>query len=328
MKTDLTTKYMGLTLKNPLIAASSGMTGSVENVELLADAGIGAVVLKSIFEEQILREIDSLGVNNMYGSFSDAENYVSFYTREHNLNSYIETIRKSKEKVDIPVIASISCISDSGWEEYAGRIEEAGADGLELNMFILPSDPTLNSAQIEKVYFDIVRHIKQSTKLPVALKVGTYFSGMAEMMVNLSSSGIAGLVLFNRFFTPDINIEDEKLASANVYSSPSENGNVLRWLSILSGKVACPMAATTGIHDGEAVIKNMLAGAGAVQLATSLYKKGCGVVQEMLKVLEEWMETKGYSSTDQFIGKLGAGNLKHPMIIERSQFMKYFSNHY
>jgi len=328
MKTDLTTRYLGLTLKNPLIAASSGMTGSLDNVELLADAGVSAVVLKSIFEEQILREIDSLGVNNMYGSFAETENYVSFYTKKHNLNTYIELIKQSKERVDIPIIASISCLSDSGWEEYAAHIEEAGADALELNMFIMPSDPSKTGIELEQTYFDIIAKILATTKLPVALKVGTYFSGMAEMMVRLSATGIAGLVLFNRFFSPDINIEEEKIVSGNVYSQPVENGNILRWLSILSGKVSCPLVGTTGIHDGETVIKNMLAGASAVQLATSLYKQGCEVVPSMLKTLEEWMAKKDYTSTSQFIGKLGTGMLKHPMIVERGQFMKYFSNHY
>jgi len=328
MSIDLSTNYMGLKLKNPLIASSSGMTDSVEKIKMLYDEGIAAIVLKSIFEEQILREIDSLGVNNVYGTYQDAENYVSFYTREHNLNNYIQLIQDAKKEVDIPIIASISCISDNEWVEYAKKIEAAGADGIELNMFILPSDPKLNGREIEQVYFDVVKHIKEQVNIPIALKLGSYFSGMADTMIKLSNTGISSLVLFNRFYTPDIDLDTEKVISSNIYSTPNENGNTLRWISILSKKVDCDLSASTGIHDGKALIKNLLAGANTVQVASVLYKKEISYISEMLKELEDWMTSKKYSNLNEVIGKLSSKHIKKPMMYERSQFMKYFSNHY
>ena len=328
MSVDLSTNYMGMQLKNPLIASSSGMTDSVEKIKKLADAGIAAVVLKSIFEEQILREIDSLGVNNMYGTFQDAENYVSFYTREHNLNNYIQLIQDAKKEVDIPIIASISCISDNEWVEYAKKIELAGADGIELNMFILPSDAKKSGKEIEQVYFDVVKHIKEHVNIPVALKLGSYFSGMANTLIQLSNSGISSMVLFNRFYTPDIDLDTEKVVSANIYSTPEDNGNTMRWLSILAGKVACDLAASSGVHDGSTVIKNLLVGAKAVQIASVLYKKELVYITEMLNDIENWMVSKKYKSLTEFIGKLSQKNVKSPMMHERTQFMKYYSNHY
>jgi len=328
MNIDLSTKYMGLQLKNPLIASSSGMTDSVEKIKILEDNGIGAVVLKSIFEEQILREINSLGINNMYGSYQDAENYVSFYTREHNLNNYLQLISDAKKEVKIPIIASISCISDNEWVEYAKKIKKAGADGIELNMFILPSDTTLNGREIEQVYFDVVRSIKQQVDIPIALKLGSYFSGMADTLVQLSNTGISGMVLFNRFYTPDIDLDTEKVVSSNIYSSPEDNGNTLRWISILSGKTGCNLAASTGIHDGNTLIKNLLAGANAIQIASVLYKKEPAYISEILKDLENWMISKKYTKLNELIGKLSHKNIKKPMVYERAQFMKYYSNHY
>ena len=328
MKVDLSTKYMGFNLKNPLVASSSGMTDSVEKIKKLSDAGIAAVVLKSIFEEQILREIDSLGVNNMYGSFQDAENYVSFYTKDHNLRNYIELIQGAKKEVDIPVIASISCISDGEWIEYAKKVEEAGADGIELNMFIMPSDSSKTGKEIEQVYFDVAENIKKHVNIPVALKLSSYFSGMADTMVKLSNTGISSLVLFNRFYTPDIDLDTEKVISANLYSTPEENGNTLRWVSILSGQTNCDIAASTGIQNGETLIKNLLVGANAVQIASVLYNDGVEVVSTMLKELEDWMISKNYDKVSDIIGKLNSKSIKQPMMYERAQFMKYFSNHY
>lgn len=328
MSVDLTTKYMGLTLRNPIIASSSGLTDTVEKIEKLYHNGVGAVVLKSIFEEQILREIDSMGVNNMYGTFQDAENYVSFYTREHNLGNYIQLIEGAKKVADIPIIASISCMSNSEWIDYAKRIEDAGADAIELNMFILPSDPEIEGAKIEQEYFSIIETITQQVNIPVSLKLGAYFSGMADFLVRLSQTAIKSMVLFNRFYTPDIDLETEKVTAANIYSSPVENGNVLRWVSILSGKTACDIAASTGIHDGKTAIKNLLAGAKAVQVASVLYEKNTGYIQNMLTEMTQWLESKKYSSVQEIIGKLNMKNMAKPMMYERAQFMKYYSSHY
>lgn len=319
---------MGIELKNPIIASSSGLTDTVDKIKALAASGVGAVVLKSIFEEQIQREIDSLSHNTASGVFQDAENYISFYTKEYNFRTYTELIEGAKKSVDIPVIASINCVSDGEWIEYAKRIEDAGADALELNMFIMPADPTISGNGYEQIYFDIVRKIKEIVTIPVALKLSSYFSGMANTMVKLSQTGIAALVLFNRFYTPDIDLDTMKVSSGNVYSTGAEMGNVLRWVSLLSGKVDCSIAATTGIRSGEDVLKNILAGADAVQVASVLYENGIDHVGTMLKEIDEWLAKKGYSSITDIKGKLSASNIKNPMLYERAQFMKYFSNHY
>lgn len=325
---DLSTKYMGFDLKNPTIAASSGLTDSVEKIKKLYESGVGAIVLKSIFEEQIMREIDSLRVNNMYGTFQDAENYVSFYTKEHNLNNYFKLIEESKKIVDIPIIASISCISSAEWIDYAKKIELAGADAIELNMFILPSDINFTGKQIEKEYFEIIENIKKHVNIPIALKVSSYFSGMANIMKQLSNTGISSLVLFNRFFTPDIDLDTEKVVSSKIFSSAEDNGNTLRWVSLLAGKVNCDIAASTGIHDGNTAIKNLLAGANAVQIASTLYNNSTDYVKVMLKEIEDWMISKNYNKLSDIIGKLSSKNVKMPMMYERAQFMKYYSNHY
>jgi dihydroorotate dehydrogenase (fumarate) len=328
MSVDLSTNYLGHTLRNPIIASSSGLTDSVEKIKKLYDAGIGAVVLKSIFEEQILREIDSLAVNNMYGTFQDAENYVSFYTREHNLNNYIQLIQDAKKAVPVPIIASISCLSDSEWINYAQRIESAGADALELNMFIMPSDPEFDGQKIETEYLKIIEHVTSKVSIPVSIKLGSYFSGMADFLIKLSQTDIKGMVLFNRFYTPDIDLETEKVTSGHIFSAPVENGHVLRWVSILSGRVSCHLTASTGIYSGEAALKNLLAGAKAVQVASVLYEKGIGHIGEMLHEMEQWLEKKNYASIKEIIGKLSTQNMKKPMVYERAQFMKYYSNHY
>jgi len=265
---DLSTTYMGLTLRNPLIIASCGYTDSVAEIKKLEKHGAGAVVLKSLFEEQILMDVDEQRVNNIYGTYSDVENYVSFYTRKRQLDDYLALIRESKEKTSIPIIASINCISDSQWVEFAGKIQEAGADGLELNMFIMPSDEQFTGTEIEQIYFDVVKKVKEQTTLPVALKISYFFSGMANFTLRLSQSGISALVLFNRFFSPDIDLDTEKV----------------------------------------------------------IYKKGIPVVGTILNEIGHWMDTKGYKSMDEIIGRMAQKNLSRPMVYERAQFMKYFAD--
>ena len=323
---DLSTTYMGLQLKNPIIIASCGFTNSVEEIKKLEEQGAAAVVLKSLFEEQILMDVDEQRVNNIYGTYDNVENYVSFYTKKRRLDDYLKLIRDCKRETHIPIIASINCISDSQWVEFAGKVQEAGADALELNMFIMPSDESFTGDQIEQIYFDVVRDVQEQTNLPISLKISYFFSGMANFAIRLSESGIASLVLFNRFFSPDIDLEKEEITSSHLYSNPDENAMVLRWIGILSGKVHCDLAATTGIHDGKAVIKNLLVGAKAVQISSVIYKKGIPVVGKIIREMEEWMEQKGYASVQDLIGKLNQKNLPRPMMYERAQFMKYFAD--
>lgn len=324
---DLSTTYMGLELKNPIIVGSSQLTNKVEKIRKLAEEGAAAVVLKSLFEEQIKMEVNAQRVNNMYGSFDDVENYVSFYTKKHDLDEYLTLIKEAKEEVDIPVIGSINCISPNEWIEFAQQIEKAGVDGLELNMFIMPNDPKFDSTAIEKIYFDVVKNIQQYIKIPVALKLGSYFSGMARTFIDLSKSNIAAMVLFNRFYSPDINLETEELQASHIFSKPEDVSNTLRWIGMLYGQVECDLAASTGVHDGHAVLKNILVGASAIQVVSGIYKHSAKHIQTMLQQIESWMDQKGYKSLADFKGKLSQSNTTQPMMFERAQFMKYYSNY-
>jgi dihydroorotate dehydrogenase (fumarate) len=325
---DLNTSYMGLQLKNPFIAASSGLTDSKEKIKHLEEEGIAAVVLKSLFEEQILMDIDAQGVNNMFNTFTDAENYVSYYTKQHSIKEYLKLIEDSKKAVDIPVIASINCLSAGEWVNFAKQIEHSGADALELNMFILPSDPEYTSEQIEHIYFEVVSKIKEITSLPVALKISSYFSAMANTLIKLSDSGISALVMFNRFYNPDIDLEKELITSSRLFSVPEENDNNLRWIGLLSGKLNCDISSTTGIISGSSALKNILVGAQTVQIASALYQNKSGFIQKMLNEFETWMQDKNYGYIDEFRGKLNASNVKHSVMYERAQFMKYYSDYH
>ncbi|MEA2106234.1 MAG: dihydroorotate dehydrogenase-like protein [Bacteroidota bacterium] len=323
---DLSTEYMGLKLKNPIIAASSGLTDTAEKVKKLEDSGVGAVVLKSLFEEQIRMKVDSLGMNNMFNTYSDNENYIAFYTKQNTVNEYLTLIKDSKAKVNIPVIASINCYSMGEWVEFTQKIEEAGADGIELNMFILPGDIEQKGEEIEQKYFDIIRKVQEHTSLPVAVKLSYYFSGMGEILKRISQTGIKGMVLFNRFYNPDVDLENEKIKPSRIFSVPEENSMCIRWIGLLSGKVTCDMAASTGIDDGYGALKNILVGAKAVQVASALYQNKLEHINQMLTQMESWMQNKGYNSIQEIIGKLNYS--KHNVeLYERAQFMKYYSSY-
>lgn len=324
---DLTTQYMGFTLDNPIIVGSSGLTDSPSKVANLASNGASAVVLKSIFEEQIMMEVDAQGVNNMYGSYPETEGYVSFYTKKHNLDEYTRLIRDSKNEADIPIIASVNCISSGDWVEYAKTIQNAGADALELNVFILPGDPEFTSEQIEQVYFDVANKVTALIDIPVAMKVSSFFSSMSRTLIDLSKTDIQGMVMFNRFYSPDIDLNKEKVVSGHIYSVPEDNAQCLRWAGMLHGKMSCDIACSNGIHNGEAALKNILVGADAVEIASALYKNGASYIKTMLEDMNSWLDKKGYKSIQEIRGKLSQQAIKKPMIYERAQFMKYFSEH-
>jgi dihydroorotate dehydrogenase (fumarate) len=322
---DISTKYMGLELSSPVIVASSGLTENADQVKKIEDHGAGAVVLKSLFEEQIMMDVDAQYVNNMYGNFQDSEAYALYYTKKHNIENYLETIRKSKESTSFPVSASINCVSAGDWTQYAKMVEEAGADALELNMFLMPSDPSYENFDIEKIYFDVAENVTKNLSIPVSMKISSYFTAFARFISHLSKTNIKGLVLFNRFYSPDVDIEKEKIESTNVFSNYYDIAHPIRWIGILKNQVECDLVATSGIHVGEDVIKVMLVGAQAAQMATTIYKHGLDYIPRINETIQNWMEKKGYESTSEFIGKLSQGNVKTPMLYERSQFMKYFS---
>lgn len=322
--TDLATKYMGLTLKNPIIVGSCGFTNSTESIKKLEANGAAGVVLKSIFEEQILMESDSM----KHGQVSHAQeaDYINYYTRQHRLDEYLKLVGDTKKQVSIPVIASINCVSSSEWTSFAKKIQDAGADALELNMFIMPGNTRQKGEEVEQVYFDVINEVRKQVTLPVALKIGFYFSGLANMIFNLSVRKIDAIVLFNRFYQPDIDLDKMEITSADVFSTPQENALPLRWVGMMADEVKCDLASTTGIHDGLTVIKNLLAGAKAVQIATVIYQKGPENIGVMLEQMKEWMEKNNYSSLQKIIGKLSQDRIKDPVLYERSQFMKYFSS--
>jgi dihydroorotate dehydrogenase (fumarate) len=324
---DLKSKYLGLELKNPIIAASSGMTRTLHLLQELERKGIGAVVLKSIFEEEIAAELkEQISKSNkptsIYPEIFDAFDYSDM---EDSVSKYLFLIDEAKKNLSVPVIASVNCVSADEWTLFAKRIENAGADALELNMFILPSDFNRSGEDNEKIYFDVIEKVKSEIKIPVALKISYYFSNLGTMIQKLSNTGIEGIVLFNRFFSPDIDIDMKKITPSSIYSTPAEISISLRWIAIMAERVGCDLAASTGIHDGAGVIKQLLAGANAVQIASVLYKHGFDVIPQMLDFMKNWMEENEYETIDDFRGKMSQQSTKNPAAYERVQFMQHFA---
>ncbi len=322
---NLTTKYIGLELKNPIIVGSSGLSSSVEDIKDLEQKGAAAVVLKSIFEEEILMEYDSV-IKNVDADDNNLEyyDYFDYKIKEDNINAYIKLIEEAKNAVDIPVIASINCTSAHEWTFFAKKIQEAGADAIELNAFILPTDLERTADKNEKIYFDIVEAVKKEVSIPISLKISYYFSNLASMIKKLSETGIASVVLFNRFYSPDFDIHKQKVVSTHVLSSEKDLPISLRWVAIMANRIKCDIAASTGVHEGNALIKQLLAGADAVQVVSTLYKNGTEYIQTMLNELDAWMDENNYKTIADFKGNMSQKNSHDPTAFERVQFMKYF----
>lgn len=315
---------MGLKLKNPIIVGSSGLTNSVEKIRDLERRGAGAVVLKSLFEEQILMEQEKSNDQNDF-DYPEAMDYMKAYAEEYTYADFIKLIRGAKAAVDIPVIASVNCVSMGKWTEFAKKIEDAGADALEINVSLLPSDIYKTSAQNEKTYFDIIEAVRKQVNIPIALKMSHYSAGLAHLIRQLSfTKMVDAFVLFNRYYAPDINIDDFSITSAGVLSRPENISDSLRWVALLSGKIKTPIAASTGVHEGADAIKQILAGATAVQVVSTLYKHGITHLPKMLKDIENWMTEKKYSNLEDFRGEISYEKFKEPQAFERIQFMKYF----
>lgn len=320
---NLETNYLGLTLRNPLIISSSGLTDNLEKIEAAADYGAGAVVLKSIFEEQINYQAGVLSVGSDYPEASD---YILYYTKSHSLDNYLKLIKSAKESTDIPVIPSINCVTADDWINYAKNIEEAGADALEVNMFFLPLDKVTRPASGEKLYFKLVEKLRKTLRIPFAIKLGQRFTNLFYLIDQLYNRGVNGVVLFNRFFEPDIDVHTMNIIPASVFSNPEDKRNVLRWIAMASAiNEKISLSASTGVHSGEDVVKYLLAGADTVQMCSVLYKEGYEYLKEVLDFVESWMKSNNLSSINEFRGKLNYKNFKDPRKYERSQFMKYFS---
>lgn len=324
---DLSSVYMGLKLKTPIIIGSSGLTKSVEKIKEFEEKGAGAVVLKSLFEEQIMHDSDMFfQYPESYNNYPEAIDYIKNITEESSVNDYLNLIKEAKKSVSIPIIASINCVSLNEWVSIAKDIEHAGADALELNIFIMPDHIELDGAAHEKMYFEIIEKVKSHIKIPLAIKVGYYFSGLVNTIQRFSWTGVKAIVMFNRFFSPDINLKTMKLQPANIFSTPDELPISLRWVAMVSGKVQCDISASTGIHDGSAVIKQLLVGAKTTQVCSAIYKKGPDIIVSMIDDLKIWMEKNNFKTIDEFRGKFSVKKTENPVLYHRVQYMKHLSN--
>ncbi len=323
---DLSVNYLGLRLKNPLVIASCGLTESVKKIEYLESKGAGAVVLKSLFEEEIIIEMEENGhsMTNRHFVFPETLDYMDSVGKKDMLTKYLDLIRHAKKTVAIPVIASINCVSSQKWLYFSKEIEEAGADALELNLFLLPSDKTRGEKEWSSITHEIVTKIQSRINIPLSLKISPYQSNLMSYIENIDKMGTNGIVLFNRSWYPDIDIHNFVVTPGYVLSAPSNMGNTLRWVSLASGRVRCDIAASTGIHDGEGVVKQILAGAKVVQLASTLYINGPSYLTEILEFLTNWMNENEFQSLEEFRGRMSQANAGNPASWERVQFMKNF----
>ncbi len=322
---DLTTTYMGLKLKNPLVPSASPLSESVDSIRSLEDAGASAVVLYSLFEEQIVEESEALDHFLSYGSDSFAE-ALGYFPEMQDYRSgpeeYLDLIRDAKAAVDIPVIGSLNGVSVGGWADYAKRIEEAGADALELNVYYLPTSIDMTGVEVEKMYIDIINYVKKSVNIPVAVKLSPYFSAMGNMAKKLSDAGADALVLFNRFYQPDLDLENLEVVPRLVLSTSYEMRLPLRWTAILYGRIASDIAITGGVHLHEDVIKGLMAGASVTMMASALLRNGVGRIGETLEAVKVWMEEHEYESVGQMQGSMSQKNVAEPAAFERANYMK------
>ncbi len=322
---NLETKYLGLSVKNPVIAAASLLTEDLTNLKAIEKAGAGAVVLGSLFEEQIVDEENMLDRFFSRGSESFAE-AVTYFPPLGEYRSgpeqYLDFIRKAKGSLSIPVIASLNGVSTGGWVKIAGEIERSGADALELNIYFIPTRLDQTSEQIESVYINTVRSVKRSVNIPVAVKVSPYFSNFANMAHRLHDSGADGLVLFNRYYQPDFNIDDLYVEPRLKFSSSSSLGLTLRWISILYDRIDVDFSATNGVHTPEDVIKAIMAGASSVQVCAALYKNGIDYIKDLVDGLSSFLDKKGYGGVGQLKGVLSQKECAAPDAFERANYIK------
>ena len=345
---DLTTEYLGLSLRNPLVVASCGLTGSLDGVRRCAQAGAGAVVLKSLFEEQIAAELGELEGSAELSAYGEGEEYLQRYGMALGPREYLELVAAARREVAIPVIPSLNCVRAGRWGEYAAQLERAGAAALELNIALMPTRPGQAGPEVEETYFRILHEVKSRVRIPVAVKLGPWFTAFArfaerlsrdraqapEFMVGWCGSspeerrivwrGADALVLFNRFYQFDIDLERLQPVAGNPYSTSAELHTSLRWVALLAGRLDCQLAAATGIHTGADVLKQLLAGATVVQLCSTLYRNGLEQLGRLAGELAAWMETRGFSRLDDFRGRLSQARSDQPDDFERLQYIRLF----
>jgi len=322
---DFTTSYLGLELKNPLVASASPLSKKVDSVRRLEDAGVAAVVMYSLFEEQITHESQELDHYLERGTHSYAESLGYFPDLDYyNLGPepYLEHLHRIKQAVSIPVIGSLNGVSSGGWVEYAHKIEQAGADALELNIYYLPTDIDLSGAELEVAYVTLVRDIRAKVKLPIAVKLSPFFTSIPNMAKRLVEAGANGLVLFNRFYQPDFDLDELRVVPDLEFSTSHELRLPLRWIAILYGQVAVDFALTSGVHTAHDVLKAMMAGASVAMMASELLARGFGRPPRILAEIKRWMEENEYTSIAQMKGCMSQRAVAEPAAFERANYMK------
>jgi dihydroorotate dehydrogenase (fumarate) len=323
--TDLTTTYMGLKLKNPIIAAASPLSKKAELVRRLEDSGAGAVVMYSLFEEEITHESNALDyfLNRGTDSFSEFSSFFPDWEKYGmGPDNYLDQVQKLKSTVDIPIIGSLNGVTSGGWVDYASKIEQAGADALELNIYYLPTDANLNSEKIEKSYLDLVGDVHARIRIPLAIKLSPSFTALPHLASRLAKAGAGGLVLFNRFLQPDLDIDTLEVVPHMKLSTSADMLLPLRWTAILYGKLKTDLAFSGGVHSGRDAIKALMAGASAVQMASELLEKGPERVGEILTEMSSWMDSYEYRSVEQMRGCMSQQSAAHPDLFERANYTK------
>ncbi len=318
----LETKYLGLKLKNPIIVASSGFTKSVEKIKECEYAGAGAVVLKSLFEEALSR--DTFGIEDSASDHPEAFDYISGELElQYGLADYLKLIREAKAAVSIPIIASINCVSNKWWPAFAKKIQDAGADALELNVFTLPTDPKQTSEEVENIYYEILDTVRPELSIPIAIKIGPYFSALPHFVNTLYMKKANGIVLFNRFTEPDIDVNEMRIKTTFEFSQSNNIHQTLRWISILDNDdMEIDLCATTGIHTSEDILKMLLVGASSVQIASAFYERNLGIIKVLLKEIEDWMVKHNFNSIEDFKGNLSFKKTESPKKYLRAQFLE------
>lgn len=318
---DLGTRYLGLRLKSPLIVASSGLTGSVDGARKAALAGAGAVVLKSLFEEQLAAEIAAAGEEIAAGAHPEADAFFARAGMEEGARDYLKLVSETRD-LGIPVIASLNCVGAARLSEFARRIQDAGAAALELNLAFLPRSPSETGAVLEARLVEAVTEVRAATSLPLAVKIGPSWASLPALAASLERAGASSLVLFNRFYRLDVDLQKLEMKPGSPRSTGEEYHESLRWISLLSGRLSCDLCASTGVHDAETALKLVAVGAGAVEVCSVIYRRGFGVIGEMNRAMEEWLESRGLASLQAIQGRLSQANSRNPEAHERLQYIK------
>jgi len=327
---DLTTQYLGLTLKNPLVPSASPLTRSLEMARELEDAGASAVIMYSIFEEALTAETENAArfLTNQYTGFAEADSFLpDFHDYEHGLEVYLNQLRRLKESLEIPVIASLNGVTPGGWIDHGRELEQAGADALELNVYYIAADIDQSAAQVEGRYLDLLRELRQHIRIPINMKLSSAFSSLGHFIKQLETAGAQGVSLFNRFYQPDINIDSLRLQPSLHPSTSAEALLAMRWIALLYGRTGLSLGATGGIHTTEDAIKLLLAGADVVHLCSVLLTKGPGHLRHILNGVQDWMEEQGFESLEEMRGRVSALAVPNPAEFERANYVNILDSY-